>query len=327
MANELNAKNSNNKEAKKLVDEASVSASNESAHCDASVVDKVVPKKVSKIVDLKKEVKKPYLKWPGGKTKLISNIEKFIPKNHSGCFIEPFCGSATVSLNLAKNFKEVILSDMGADLILTHKSIIKDSNKFLEDLRVLFSKENNERNNYIKLREEFNGGAAGWRRALLFTYLNRHCFNGLCRYSSKGKFNTPFGQIKSPYFPEEEIKNFALMLGCAKVYNKDFREIMMMSKSGDFVYCDPPYAALTETANFTSYSAGGFGEKDQKDLALLAQDLAKKGVTVVVSNHDTEFVRELYKNAKTIESIEVSRTIAASGSSRKKVSEVLAVFK
>lgn len=277
--------------------------------------------------ELKKEVKKPYLKWPGGKTKLISKIENYIPKNNSGCFVEPFCGSATVSLNLAKNFKEMILSDMSADLILTHQSIITDSKKFIKDLRELFSEENNERQNYIKLREEFNNGAIGWRRALIFAYLNRHCFNGLCRYSSKGKFNTPFGQIKAPYFPEEELKNFSLILGNAKIYNKDFREVMAMGKSGDFIYCDPPYVALTDTANFASYSAGGFSTKDQKDLAILAQELAKKGATVVISNHDTEFVRNLYKNAKAIESLEVSRTIAANAGSRKKVSEVLAVFR
>lgn len=268
---------------------------------------------------------KPYLKWPGSKTKLINKISKYIPEG-ARRLIEPFAGSGSVAFNLHDRFKKIILADANSDLMLAHETAIQTPQDLISDLALLFNEKHNKKEEYLKIREEFNNGAEGKRRASLFIYLNRHCFNGLCRYSSTGKFNTPFGQIANPYLPFLEIAEFSTRLGKAKLSTQDFREVFKKAKAGDFIYCDPPYAPLTETANFTAYSAGGFSSQDQKDLAHLAEAAAKKGATVVVSNHDTKFTREIYKNANHVESIQVSRSIAANGDSRKKAAEILAVF-
>src|SRR5262249_42476911 len=154
--------------------------------------------------------------------------------------------------------------------------------------------------------------------ASLFVYLNRHCFNGLCRYNKKGAFNTPFGRYDKVYFPASEMAAFAERLETAELRQMDFREALSGTKPGDVIYCDPPYVPLTPTASFTNYAAGGFSEKDQQDLQELAVEASERGAVVLLSNHDTPFTRELYRGATQLVPMMVSRTISCDGQNRNK---------
>lgn len=268
---------------------------------------------------------KPFLKWAGGKYRVLPHILPLIgtPKQ----YIEPFAGSLSVALNVVA--LKYVLNDFNSDLINLYELIMNDK-KFIDDCEQYFVSNNTEEIFY-RSRNEFNDAQDVRNRAILFVYLNRHCFNGLTRYNKLGKFNVPYGKYKSPYFPRKEMENFISV----------FTEQSIEFSAGDFaadklyqnvdsstvVYFDPPYLPLTDTAYFTDYTTGGFDYDDQVRLRDLAVLLANRGARVIISNHDTPVARELYATAD-ITSIDVGRSIAAvsKGTLREKVKEVLAVW-
>lgn len=264
---------------------------------------------------------RPFLKWAGGKYRIVDRIKEKLPPGRR--LIEPFVGSGAVFLNT--DYPSYLLCDSNRDLISLYRCLQREGAAFIDYCKELFVPENNTPERYYELREEFNATEDERRKAALFVYLNRHCYNGLCRYSSKGGFNAPFGRYRRPYFPEREMVFFwrksqkAVFLCC------DFREALALAEPGDVVYCDPPYVPLSETANFTSYSEGGFSLDDQRDLAKEAERLSRLGIPVLLSNHDTEFTREIYAAAQ-ITSFGVQRCISCDGSSRGKAAELLALF-
>lgn len=213
-----------------------------------------------------------------------------------------------------------------ADVINLYKILQTDGEKFVKRSRKLFIQENNQEARFYELREEFNTVTDLERRAELFIYLNRHCFNGLCRYNKKGKFNVPFGRYNSPYFPDFEMTQFAEKLAAAEVVTQDFRLTISKAGKGDVVYCDPPYVPLTKTASFTDYATGGFGPNEQRELVAYCAEATQRGAKVVISNHDTPETRELYKDAKQIIPLLVQRMISCNGAERNKAKELLAVF-
>jgi DNA adenine methylase len=264
-----------------------------------------------------------YLKWAGSKTRILGHIYDLIPLSATR-YIEPFVGSGVVALNLVARFNEMLLSDYCVDLIECHKLAAYDES-FVKECKAMFIPENNIQSEYVNLRKEFNTTTDIRRKAVLFLYLNRHCFNGMCRYSATGKYNTSFGAYTEPYFPEDELYTFRQMLGRSEFVAMDFRGMFENVGSGDFIYCDPPYSPLTSTSNFSSYS-GTFGEKDHMDLRDLAIMASKNGAKVAISNHDTTQTRELYKDADEIIELQVMRTISGAGDSRGNVAEVIAVY-
>ena len=238
--------------------------------------------------------------------------------------VEPFLGSAAVALNLG--FEENILADSNADVVGLYQSLAADPENFVRECRRLFSSATNTETAFYRIRDEFNGTRDVFRRACLFVYLNRHGYNGLCRYNSKGGFNVPFGKYDAPYFPSEEFAHMTDLLAKAELRCADFRMVIADASRGDFVYCDPPYSPVSVTANFTSYAKGGFTHADQVDLVAACQAAAERGATVVVSNHDTPVTRELYANASHLVELQVSRLISCDGANRTKASELLVVF-
>jgi DNA adenine methylase len=273
---------------------------------------------------LMEPIKKPFLKWAGAKTQLVRKLRQHFPSGEYR-FIEPFVGSGAVFLN--SPYSKSLLSDSNQDIITLFSVLQKRSTPFIARCGELFAAENNAEAVYYDLREEFNSCHDEERRAALFVYLNRHCFNGLCRYNQKGKFNVPFGRYTRVYFPAAEMQQFASRLETAELRMTDFRSVLKKTKKGDVVYCDPPYVPLTKTANFTSYASGGFSQKDQEDLTALAVAAAERGAVVVVSNHDTPYTRSMYQqgHAQLFHEL-VSRTISCDGSNRTKAKEIIAVF-
>ena len=274
---------------------------------------------------------KPFLKWAGGKYRVLPEILKLLPSGQT--LIEPFVGSGAVFLNT--DFKNYILADINKDLINLYNCLKNGGKEFINECEAIFIPSNNQEKVFYELREEFNNLSDSnmdkERKSILFIYLNRHCFNGLCRYNKSFKFNVPYGRYKSPYFPREEMINFQEQSKKAKFIHQDFRQTMNITntKKGDIFYCDPPYVPVSKTASFTSYAQGGFGLEEQEDLVECALQLKKKKISVLISNSDTQWVREHYIEDEycSIKSFNVRRFISADSAKRNDVGEILALFK
>lgn len=267
--------------------------------------------------------KRSFLKWAGGKYPLVNEIREYLPKGE--CLVEPFVGAGSVFLNT--DYEKYVLADINSDLINLYNIVKECVNQVVEDSRKLFDGNNNQEQMYYKLRTEFNESQDRYRRALLFLYLNRHCYNGLCRYNLSGEFNVPFGRYKQPYFPEAELYCFAEKAKRATFFCENYEQTMKKALPGSVVYCDPPYAPLSATANFTAYHTNSFNVYDQQALAVLAQDVAERlGVPVLISNHDTELTREWYREAE-LNVVRGRRTISRNVTGRTKVNELLALYR
>jgi DNA adenine methylase len=270
---------------------------------------------------------KPPLKWAGNKYRVLPHLLPLIGTPTRYC--EPFGGSLSVALNVEAN--EYILNDVNKDLVAIYQNLVNpNDDSFIKYCEELFTPENNTKESYLELREHFNNTTDSMERARLFVYLNRHCFNGLSRYNSKGGFNVPFGKYDKPVCPSEQMNEFRMFFlskQLVRFTSLSFEDSTLYSnlEDGDVVYFDPPYVPVSDTANFTSYATDGFSHEQQVELAELAESLANRGVKVILSNHDVPITRELYKNAQ-IYPIQVTRTISAKGSSRKKAHELIAVW-
>jgi DNA adenine methylase len=264
---------------------------------------------------------RPFLKWAGNKFRIIDRVKKKLPEGRR--LVEPFVGSGAVFLNTG--YERYLLCDSNRDLITLYTLLKQEGAGFIDTLRPLFVARNNTPERYYALREEFNRCSDEARRAALFVYLNRHGYNGLCRYNAGGGFNVPFGRYKRPYFPEQEMLAFHHKAQRAQFKHQDFVTTMRRSKPGDVIYCDPPYLPLSSSANFTSYSAGGFDMAQQRRLAELSSDCAGRGVPVLVSNHNTPEARAIYHGAE-LQRFFVQRYISCKGTTRNKAGELLALY-
>jgi DNA adenine methylase len=264
---------------------------------------------------------RPFLKWAGGKHRLVERIKLLLPPGKR--LVEPFAGSCALSLNVAS--EAYWINDINPDLILLYRMLQQDGTELIRISRALFVAEYNHAERYYELREQFNAETNSLQRAALFLYLNRHGFNGLCRYNSSGDFNVPFGRYQHPYFPLEELRYFRDRFQNAVFSSLDFETVMRQAESGDVIYCDPPYIPLTDTANFTQFSAEGFDKADQLRLAEVARGLAKRGIPTIISNHYSEIIIKAYQGAE-IETFPVPRLISCDGKNRNPVMEILAVF-
>ncbi len=267
---------------------------------------------------------RPFLKWAGGKFRLLDAILRELPEGTR--LVEPFAGSAAVYLNAP--FARALVCDANADLIALYASLQQEGEAFIGFCRSFFTAENNTRDRYYELRERYNHAQDARLRGALFLYLNRHAFNGLVRYNSRGGFNTPFGSYKKPYFPQAELRAFYRKAQSmdTEFAARDFRQVFAELRPGDVVYCDPPYVPLSSTANFTAYAGISFGEADQQELARLAAGAWGRGIPVILSNHDTEGARTLYPEAR-LEYFAVQRFISCNGSRREAAPELLAVYR
>lgn len=263
-----------------------------------------------------------FLKWAGGKYSLIEDINAKLPEAKK--LIEPFVGAGSVFLNT--NYSKYLLNDINPDLINLYNIVKHQSSNYLKDSAKFFTPAYNDEQRYYQMRQKFNDSEDIYERALYFLYLNRHGYNGLCRYNNSGKFNVPFGRYKAPYFPEKELLFFAEKSQLATFTCDSFEKVFTRARKGSVIYCDPPYAPISKTAMFNSYATGGFTLDNQIKLASLAHRAGyTRNIPVLVSNHDTEFTRELYQGAN-MTKLQVSRFISQNGSSRLKVAELLALY-
>ncbi|MCG9695357.1 Dam family site-specific DNA-(adenine-N6)-methyltransferase [Shewanella sp. Isolate11] len=263
-----------------------------------------------------------FLKWAGGKFKLVESLTQHLPQGER--LVEPFVGAGSVFLNT--DYESYLLCDINHDLINLYKIVQSTPEKYITAAKAMFADAKNDKEVYYQVRNEFNQTQDPFLRSVYFLYMNRHGFNGLCRYNKKGGFNVPFGSYKKPYFPHDEIMAFAEKAQAAEFRCIGYEKAFELTQAGDVVYCDPPYAPLSTTSSFTTYVGSGFSLDDQALLARHARHTAiERGIPVLISNHDIPLTRELYHGAR-FSTIQVQRNISQNGNGRKKVDELMALY-
>lgn len=268
---------------------------------------------------------KPFVKWAGGKRQIIDKLIKYIPDEFD-TYYEPFVGGGALLFELSP--KKAIINDSNGELMNVYKCI-KDEKHFAAMCKELNHYEvEHSKEFYYKIRnldrdkEKFNK-LPEYKRAARTIYLNKACFNGLYRVNSKNEFNVPFnGKNKINTYAGQNLSiiHSYLNFNDVTILNTDFEEAVKSAKKGDFIYFDPPY--YSDVDIFNDYTSTGFGKDEQIRLAKVYKELADKGCYVMLSNSNTEFIRELYKDYN-IHVIEANRNINANGKGRGKVEEVI----
>ena len=269
---------------------------------------------------------KPFVKWAGGKRQLMSELEKNFPIKF-GTYLEPFLGGGAVMFDLlAKNSNlKCNVSDLNSDLVLAYVTIRDRLGRLIESL------ENHSKNYhkdstgyYYEVRKQEPKNQIEKVSRLLF--LNKTCFNGLYRVNSKGKFNVPLGRYTNPNIVNKEnleTVSKALQYGKIKISCRDFESVISDAKKGDFVYFDPPYQPVSDTANFTSYTHRDFTEDDLERLADLANQLNSKGCKVMLSNSNSKTVKKLFSSEWKIKEIKANRAINSNSQKRTGHKEII----
>jgi len=263
-----------------------------------------------------------FIKWAGGKKQLLEQFKPLFPKKIERYF-EVFVGGGAVLFYIIKNYnpKYVFISDINRELINTYEVIKNDVENLIEELKKL--KEIHSKEVYYKIRAEDPKLLSPLTRASRFIYLNKTCFNGLYRVNSKGQFNVPIGSYKNPSIcQEKDLREISKLLQDVEIKVMSFGEITKLAKKGDFIYFDPPYYPLKKGQSFTTYTKGNFLEKEQKQLAKVFKELDKKGCKVMLSNSDTKFIKDLYKEFN-INFVKASRMINCQGDKRGKINEIV----
>ncbi|MHA1232725.1 MAG: DNA adenine methylase [Candidatus Helarchaeota archaeon] len=269
------------------------------------------------------DIPRPFLKWAGGKRQLIPQMSKYFPKKFKK-YIEPFVGGGAIFFYLLP--RDAILIDINSELINTYK-VIKNN---VQDLIISLKKHKNEKAYFYKIRNldrdlKIFKNLSDVERASRTIYLNRCCYNGLYRVNSKGQFNVPFGKYKNPNFCDERnLLAVHKALKNAKIINDSFEKCLDFAERGDFIYLDPPYVPISNSANFTSYTKDNFGKKDQIKLYNVFKILDERGCKVMLSNSYNDFILELYKDYK-INILQAKRVINSDATKRGEINEVLII--
>ena len=259
---------------------------------------------------------RPFLKWAGGKRQLLPHLRRFYP-NDFGCYYEPFVGSGAVFFDLAARGmlcgRKAVLTDENPDLIGCYHRVRDSVADVLDELeRLARGHERGGAAHYFQIRdEEFNPLRRTWREggarieaytprlAAMFIYLNRTGYNGLFRVNRSGDFNVPPGRYLKPRVADRNLLSaVSKVLEGVHISLSPFESVLDRAEPGDFVYFDPPYAPLSPTASFRSYTADGFGDADQERLQQVAVALAGRGVTVLLSNSTAPTIVKLFEKSR-----------------------------
>lgn len=269
---------------------------------------------------------RPFLKWVGGKAQLLSQFEQYYPKDFNNYF-EPFIGGGALFFNLSPT--KAHINDVNVTLISAYKNIKNKPEEVMKILKKLESEykngnEESQKELFYKIRDKFNNTSdAELKKSAYLIFLNKTCFNGMYRENSKGGFNTPFGKAKNPtILDRENILLVSKVLQHTKLTSVSFEKAVAEAKKGDFVYFDPPYHPLTETAKFTSYHKDSFTKEDQLKLRDVFDELDKRGCYVMLSNSHSPFINDIYKKYRR-ETVMANRAINCKASGRGKIKELL----
>ena len=268
---------------------------------------------------------KPFVKWAGGKRQIIDKLKEYAPDEFD-TYYEPFVGGGALLFELSP--KKAVINDYNEELMNVFRCI-KEEEKFNKMCTELNKYEvNHSEEFYYEMRSKDKDKAKynkipDYKKAARTIYLNKACFNGLYRVNKNKEFNVPFGKkTKVNTYDGQNlgIIHSYLNFNEVTIQSIDFEESVKTAKSGDFIYFDPPYDS--ETSTFNDYTENGFGKEEQVRLARVYKELADRGCYVMLSNHNTTLVKELYKDYR-IHVIEAKRNINSNGKKRGKVEEVI----
>ena len=267
---------------------------------------------------------KPVIKWVGGKSSVYPHFEDLIKNNlkEDSTFYEPFAGGLAVSLAL--EHPKTVVNDLNSELINMYRVIRDNPEALIEVLKI--NQKNHSPENYYYIRDldrhpEFETMSPVGKAARTI-YLNKTCFNGLYRVNSKGYFNSPIGRTASGKTPdivqEELILEMSKFLKTVQFHNSDYKTCLETADDGDVIFLDPPYDQdeTISTEGFVGYQKEGWTRQDLEELKLVCDRLSDRGCKVIITNNDTKFVRELFKDYNFRE-IEVKRSINRDGNKRK----------
>ena len=270
----------------------------------------------------------PFLKWAGGKRQLMDKIKENLPNDIKELkYYEPFVGGGAVFLELEP--KKAVINDFNSELINVYEVIRDNVEELIHELKEY--KEKNSQEYFYEVREldrntEVYSNMSNVEKAARIIYLNKTCYNGLFRVNSRGEFNTPYGRYKNPNIVNEAVlKAVSIYLNSSKnikIMSGDYKESLRRISKKSFVYFDPPYWKISDSSSFTGYTMNGFTEENQVELRDVCRMLDKKGVKFMLSNSDTPFIRELYKEFSII-SVDATRSINSNSQKRGTVGEVL----
>ena len=277
---------------------------------------------------------KPFLKWVGGKRKLIPQLEVKFPdyiKSNEFTYVEPFLGGGAMFFHLISKYKlrKAYLNDLNDKLIDTYINIRDNSDKLIKSLKKLESsyyKARDKKGFYLKKRTEFNKLSLSIKKSSLFIFLNKIGYNGMYRENLKGEYNIPFGEMNDPKICDKElIENVSKLLNENDVEfsSKSFEDTLIDEKN-IFYYLDPPYRPISVTSDFTSYTKNKFDDELQVKLKDYCGEVDSKGSFFMQSNsYSTDsFFQNLYSKFN-IDNVSVTRTISADGNKRDKIKEII----
>lgn len=265
---------------------------------------------------------KPVVKWAGGKSKIINQLARYIP-NIFNNYHEPFVGGGALFFylfpELRKRNAKAYIADSVEELINLYE-VIRDN---VEELINISKKHVYDKDYYYKIRALKPSEMTDLERASRTLYLNKTCFNGLYRVNSKGQFNVSFGDYTDPIIVNEvSLRCASEAFKYANIYNGDFELVLNNVRAGDFVYLDPPYVPLSATSDFTKYTSGSFTINDHMRLKRAFDLLKEKGCYVMLSNSDTDFVKELYSGCN-IKRVSALRAINSKTTKRGAITELV----
>ena len=250
---------------------------------------------------------RPFLRWAGGKTRLLGRLLPYVPDGFEGYF-EPFLGGGAVFFAVRRRATgRVVLSDLNEELINIWRVVRDQPNEFLDSLAAYEAK--NDEDSYYEVREA-EAPEDPVPRAARFAYLNQTAWNGLWRVNRWGRFNVPWGSRPFRGYGPRELSKVSEALEGVEIHLADFREVLDRPSRGDFVYLDPPYLPVSDTSKFSGYTEKRFRAPDLEELAAICGELTSRGVPWVMSNRDTPLVRELFADHR-IERLTTRRSVAA----------------
>ncbi|MEB1941248.1 MULTISPECIES: DNA adenine methylase [Xanthomonas] len=248
---------------------------------------------------------KPFLRWAGGKTRLLSAILPHVPKNFRN-FHEPFLGSGAIFFAVRSRAQQCYLSDLNSELINLWRAVQARPRALFNRLQPYLDRQGEDE--YYVIRAEAPTQAL--ERAARFFYLNQTSWNGLWRENRWGVFNVPWGARAFRGIEFASLKAVADTLKDTEIVEQDFRQSISRAQPGDFVYLDPPYLPISDTSKFAGYNGKRFRINDLEELAFLCEGLTKRGVHWIVSNRDNEHIRKIFSHAK-VYSFTTRRSVSA----------------
>jgi DNA adenine methylase len=287
---------------------------------------------------------KPFLKWAGGKTQLITDIEKVLPREFMTkkfTFVEPFVGSGAILFWILNNFPHVekaVINDINADLTNVYKVIASNPIELISILKNLQEEYHsidleveNKREYYTQKRTLFNTRSTDkLTQAALFIFLNRTCFNGLFRVNKSNGFNVPIGSYKKPMICDaDNIFAVSEVLQKVEILTGDYQQTLLYAEKPALFYFDPPYKPLSKTSSFNTYSKDEFDDKEQIRLRDFCKTLNTLDHHWILSNSDVKgkdmddnFFDDIYEDFN-INRVFARRSINANADKRGKLTELL----